>query len=192
MINIKKCDSNYNLDKDSLRKKNKKCNSNNENNNIINLNVNCCDSKENKTIESAFRATKATDQPTETSIKILYENEQFDLANEYNPTTSTFIPANDGVYNLIASVSFQPNDPNASYKILVTFLINGSLLEGYDTEFSGTTAGFPNFNVVETVDILNLNAGDTVEVIAISSVPGQYLSGNPTRFAASRVPSPKN
>lgn len=76
--------------------------------------------------------------------------------------------------------------------MLVAFAINGLMIEGLDIEFKGATAVLSNFNIIETVDILNLNAGDTVEVFAISTVPGQYLSGSGTRFAASRVPSPTN
>ncbi|WP_255259395.1 hypothetical protein [Bacillus toyonensis] len=43
---------------------------------------------------------------------------------------------------------------------------------------------------METVDILRLNAGDIVEVVATSSLAGQFLAGNGTRFAASIIPSP--
>ncbi|HFJ9291905.1 hypothetical protein P5738_14995 [Bacillus cereus] len=45
---------------------------------------------------------------------------------------------------------------------------------------------------METVDILRLNAGDIVEVVATPSLAGQFLAGNGTRFAASRIPSPAN
>ncbi|WP_259347383.1 hypothetical protein [Bacillus sp. ME78] len=45
---------------------------------------------------------------------------------------------------------------------------------------------------METVDILRLNAGDIVEVVATPSLAGQIIAGNGTRFAASRIPSPAN
>ncbi|WP_261721511.1 hypothetical protein [Bacillus thuringiensis] len=45
-------------------------------------------------------------------------------------------------------------------------------------------------NVLKTVGILRLNTGDIVEVVAIPSLAGQFLAGNDTRFAASRIPSP--
>ncbi|MGE1125742.1 hypothetical protein [Bacillus wiedmannii] len=45
---------------------------------------------------------------------------------------------------------------------------------------------------METVDILRLNAGDIVEIVATPSLAGQFLAGNGTRFAASRILSPFN
>ena len=34
--------------------------------------------------------------PENTSVKVLFQDEQFDLANEYNPATSIFIPKTKG------------------------------------------------------------------------------------------------
>jgi len=191
----------YYLDKSYPYKNSKKYDNNKEKHKDhckVNINVNCnCDHKKDKKKEntrpSAFRASKATNQPVaaNATVKVLYQNERFDLANEYNPATSTFIPATDGVYNLIATVHFRPNMLNVSYQIFVTFTING-VITGADIEFKGGSAVFLNENIVETADILNLNAGDVVEVLAITTVPGQYLAGGGTRFSASRVPSPAN
>ncbi|WP_257144753.1 hypothetical protein [Bacillus toyonensis] len=50
--------------------------------------------------------------------------------------------------------------------------------------------GITRDNIVETIDILRLNAGDIVEVVATSSLAGQFLAGNGTHFAASIIPSP--
>lgn len=54
--------------------------------------MNCCsdDNGYNIVRASAFRAVSTVNQnlPANTFVKVLFQNEQFDLANEYNPTTS--------------------------------------------------------------------------------------------------------
>ncbi|HDW3058539.1 TPA: hypothetical protein RMI67_006500 [Bacillus cereus] len=160
--------------------------------NQINIDVACTDNKKTKDIrQSAFRATKLGNQIVIANrlIQVLYQNEQFDLANEYNITTSKFVPSKDGVYNLIGTVHFQPNETNITYEIIVTFSVNG-VLAGADVET--TTTVITNQSIVETVDILSLKAGDIVEVKAISTVAGQFISGGGTRFAVSRITSPTN
>ncbi|QKH05225.1 ABC transporter permease (plasmid) [Bacillus cereus] len=126
-------------------------------------------------------------------MHVLYQNEQFDLANEYNTTTSRFIPTKDGVYNIIGSVHFQPTIQNIPYQITVSISVN-SVSIGPDKESHGAVnvVGITRDNIVETVDILRLNAGDIVEIVATPSLAGQFLAVNGTRFAASRIPSPSN
>ena len=50
----------------------------------------CHDNKDNLVRASAFRARNTVNQnvPANTFVKVLFQNEQFDLANEYNPATS--------------------------------------------------------------------------------------------------------
>lgn len=50
----------------------------------------CNDNKDNLVRASAFRARNTVDQnvPANTFVKVLFQNEQFNLANEYNPETS--------------------------------------------------------------------------------------------------------
>ncbi|WP_255291807.1 hypothetical protein [Bacillus wiedmannii] len=159
----------------------------------IKVKVNCCDSSRDNTRESAFRATSATNQAVaaNSTIQVLYQNEQFDLANEYNTTTSKFIPKKEGVYNIIGSVHFQPTIQTTPYQITVSISVNGVSI-GPDKESHGAVniAGITRDTIVETVDILRLNAGDIVEIVATPSLAGQFLAGNGTRFAASRIPFP--
>jgi len=159
----------------------------------IKVRVDCCDSNRDNTRESAFRATSATNQAVaaNSTIQVLYQNEQFDLANEYNTTTSKFIPKKEGVYNIIGSVHFQPTIQTTPYQITVSISVNGVSI-GPDKESHGAVniAGITRDTIVETVDILRLNAGDIVEIVATPSLAGQFLAGNGTRFAASRIPSP--
>ncbi|WP_225990139.1 MULTISPECIES: hypothetical protein [unclassified Bacillus (in: firmicutes)] len=161
----------------------------------IKVHVDCCNSNRENTRESAFRATSATNQAVAANetIQVLYQNEQFDLANEYSTTTSSFIPKKDGVYNIIGSVHFQPTVLTTPYQINVSISVNGVSI-GPDKESHGAVnvGTITRDNIVETVDILQLNAGDVVEVVAVSSLAGLFLAGNGTRFAASRIPSPAN
>lgn len=156
----------------------------------IKIKLDCSDSNRDNTRESAFRATSATNQAVaaNSTIQVLYQNEQFDLANEYNATTSRFIPKKDGVYNIIGSVHFQPTIQTTPYQITVSIAVNGVSI-GPDKEIHGAVnvVGITRDIIVETVDILRLNSGDIVEVVATPS-----LAGNGTRFTASRIPSPAN
>ena len=68
----------------------------------------CNDNKDNLVRASAFRARNTVDQtvPANTFVKVLFQDEQFDLANEYNPATSIFIPKTRGVYSIIGTIGF--------------------------------------------------------------------------------------
>ncbi len=52
----------------------------------------CHDNKDNLVRASAFRARNTVNQnvPANTFVKVLFQNEQFDLANEYNPSNIYF------------------------------------------------------------------------------------------------------
>lgn len=85
-----------------------------------------CEDKCKRT--SAFRAVNSTapqNAPANEPIfPIHYPNEIFDLNREYNPETSTFTPKKDGVYLIIASVAFMPNDPTKSYRVIINIRVN--------------------------------------------------------------------
>ncbi|MEC1288783.1 hypothetical protein P9B58_00570 [Bacillus mojavensis] len=115
---------------------------------------------------------------------VLFQNVQFDLANEYNPNTSTFSPRTAGVYSLNASVEFQSN-ANVDFNLEVVFLVNQDVVGGNNTF---QTRNLPA--VVAITEILELNAGDTVTVAMRSTVTGVIQATTRTRFAAARVPSP--
>lgn len=154
------------------------------------VNVNCCDGKKNEERKSAFRATKAGVQAVaaNTSVKVLFQNEQFDLGNEYNTATSTFIPATSGIYSLSAAISFVPIPPNIPFKTTINFFINGLPTDDGDSEFQGVIPGVTlGANIVATSDTRQLNAGDVVEVFMNSNVPGTILSPGVTRFSGFRV-----
>ncbi|MDN4866234.1 hypothetical protein P4573_28730 [Priestia megaterium] len=144
------------------------------------------DCKENEVRKSAFRAVNTTNNqnvPEDTRVKVRFPNEQFDLANEYNPGSSTFIPKKDGVYSIIASVQFDPNHFNNPYRVLLIIQVNGKDVARDNDFFS--TIQFDNDVAVST--IIELNAGDIVEVFVVSSVAGEIVADSATtRFEAVR------
>ncbi|MED2186499.1 MULTISPECIES: ABC transporter permease [Bacillus cereus group] len=159
----------------------------------VNVKVDCCsdDNQYNLVRASAFRAVSTVNQnvPANTFVKVLFQNEQFDLANEYNPATSIFIPKTRGVYSVIGTIAFIPNNLNANYRARVEIRVNGNPAIAIDNDFFGPI----NFaNVVAVSSIIQLNAGDVVEVFAQSSVAGVISTvENSTHFEAARFPSPK-
>ncbi|MED2711436.1 hypothetical protein, partial [Bacillus toyonensis] len=153
--------------------------------------VNCCGNKKEELVRaSAFRAVNTVNQPilANTSVKVLFQNEQFDLANEYNPVTSTFMPKTRGVYSVLGNITFSPNDINVNYRARVEIRVNGNTAIAIDNDFFGPI-GFGN--VVSVSTIIQLNAGDIVEIYAQSSIDG-VLSPleDGSHFEAARFPSP--
>lgn len=142
-----------------------------------------------KDLVSAFKAVNLSDQtiPVDIDTKILYPNEQLDLANEYNPATSTFIPNNSGVYSIIASIEFQPFDSTNAYRIGISIRVNGVDI-AINNVFS--SAG-EQISIAAVSTNVPLQAGDRVEVFAVFSTAG-VVDGDSrtTRFEGSRFPSP--
>ncbi|PGD59870.1 ABC transporter permease [Bacillus wiedmannii] len=169
-----------------------KCDKKYEEKPSVNVKVDCCcDDKKDKLVRaSAFRAVSTVNQnvPTNTFLKVLFQNEQFDLANEYNPATSIFIPKTKGVYSVIGTITFDPDNQNINYRARVEIRVNGNTAIAIDNDFFGPI----NFaNVVAVSSIIQLNSGDVVEVFAQSSVAGIISTvENSTHFEAARFPSP--
>ncbi|CAH0318897.1 complement C1q domain-containing protein [Peribacillus simplex] len=119
--------------------------------------------------------------------KVFFPNELLDLGNEYDPSTSTFIAKNSGVYLFITYLNFFPHI-GVPYQVRVQIQVNGSSV-GTDDEFTRGDSG--DFTLVISLSAkVNLNAGDTVEVFASSTTPGVLLPGKATRFEGARFPSP--
>lgn len=154
------------------------------------VNVNCCDNKKESVRPSAFKAVNATSEqivtPDNPVDRVLYPVEIFDLNNEYDPNTSTFIPKQDGVYLIIASFGFFP-DVVTNYRVRITIFVNGDPVVTDNDFFGEILFG----NVVSVSAILPLKAKDTVNVEAASSTSG-VIAPDPiaTHFEASRLHSP--
>jgi ribosomal protein L6P/L9E len=135
-------------------------------------------------------------------LKVNFPNQQFDLGNEYDPATSTFIPAMAGVYIIQATITFQPNfnDRDINFFARANIRLNGNFVKGVDTGYrlAGNLVGAQNPpNIVTVSTILQLEAGDRVDVTAQSSravniTPQISVEDNveATYFTAARLPSP--
>ncbi|WP_166704320.1 C1q-like domain-containing protein [Bacillus albus] len=150
----------------------------------------CNDNKEKLVRASAFRARNTVEQtvPANTFVKVLFQNEQFDLANEYDPATSIFMPKTKGVYSILGTIGFFPNDPSLNYRARVEIRVNGNAAIAIDNDFFGPISFG---NVVSVSAIIQLNEGDQVEVYAQSSIDGVLSpSEDGSHFEAARFPSP--
>lgn len=140
---------------------------------------------------SAFRAINMSTLqqiPANTTVKVLYPNIQFDLANEFNSAASMFIPETRGVYSLTASVLFAPSNFNEAYRGRINIQVNGHEVAA-DNDFFGANIEIKNIISVST--ITELKCEDVVEVFFISSVAGTInLLNSITRFEGARFPSP--
>ncbi|MES5834619.1 exosporium leader peptide-containing protein [Bacillus cereus group sp. MG11] len=138
--------------------------------------------------ESAFRAFKSIDQSvTANTLSIVtFETTQFDLNGEYDGV-STFIPQQDGVYLIITTIIFRPTDDTLNYVTEAFITVNSALIAGDDSFFGGNTG---LLNAVTVSTIVQLNAGDMVQVQAGSTIDGVIASPLLTNFQAARFPSP--
>jgi hypothetical protein len=197
MIKIKQYEAHYNhkdgmyyVDKSYPQKKNKKDYHKKEkccsgNNNEINININSDrgnGDNQGNVRQSAFAATANREQAlTNVAGKVnTFGLEAFDLNNEYDPATSTFIPRQSGIYSITAGVNLDPTDLNASYIGAIIIRINGgnTLADRENMIRSGT---------VDVSGLVQLQAGDRVEVFALMTTPGVVTTTTDTRFQASRV-----
>lgn len=147
--------------------------------------VNCCDHKKDdkNTTKSAFRAVKSITQLlSPVPRKVLYPAEVLDVNNEYDPTTSTFIAQQSGIYSFNASIFFIPDNPDTRYLIFIDIQVNGtSVASDSETVPFGSTT-------IDVSVIQQLQAGDRVEVFAGSGAGGQIqVSLSETRFEGARI-----
>lgn len=163
---------------------------------IVNVNVSgcCSDSKPDKKEEknrkdkSAFRALKNNPTPIPTALtnfRVSFNNEQFDLNNEYNSTTSIFVAEEAGVYLFTGTLLFDPDNTDVDYEFAVQLTINGAGAVDLDADYTGSDAAFDN--IVDLSEILKLEAGDTVEVVAQSTAPGIVIAEPRASFAGARL-----
>lgn len=122
---------------------------------------------------SAFRAANAA---TTQSVgpadltQIAYPNKIFDLNNEYDPITSTFTPKQDGIYLIIASLSFNPNVPS-NYSLRMFIDINRETAAAADNDFFGEEVTVTS-NLLNVSTITQLSRNDNVQILAQATVDG--------------------
>ena len=137
---------------------------------------------------SAFRALASNNQSILplSRTKIQFANEQFDINNEYTPSSSTFAPKQTGIYSIDSSVVFGPSVTNQLTSISMNVLVNNAVVATTLKNFVPAAA----FSV-EVSAILRLRPGDRVEITFTANREGQiFLSelGNQvfTAFQAAR------
>ncbi|MBG9620741.1 hypothetical protein ABE23_04720 [Bacillus thuringiensis] len=140
-------------------------------------------------MQSAFRATINQSQTIGTTFtKVLFPQELFDLNNEYNPATSTFVPAQRGVYLVQATISITQSGATTSGTNLEIW-VNGNAVA---VETESVPIDAPLVNTITVSAILSLFGGNTVEIFAFN-LP---VSLNTLKdiafvhFEAARFPSP--
>ncbi|WP_223701190.1 hypothetical protein [Sutcliffiella deserti] len=155
----------------------------------ININVNCSDNGDHdETI--AFRAVNNLQQridEIDVFEKVLFQNEQFDIGNVYNSNNSTFVPREDGVYYVAGTVSFLPDSTTEDYRVRVEIRVNGFSVAADNDYWGEINQQFVYVNAINVSTILQLEAGDLVEVFITSTTPGTILINEPsfsTRFEA--------
>jgi hypothetical protein len=140
-------------------------------------------------VESAFRANKIDVQPITAGVPLLvtFTDEQFDLRNEYNNVT-TFIPIQDGVYQINASVLFLPFDFVQPYRLEMFLQVDN----GIKNETIAADAKGGTFRTIASVStIYGLSTGNRVTVVVQTTINGQLISFANTissHFDAARYP----
>lgn len=159
----------------------------------VNINVKCNDDNGNDNRETdAFRAVNTAAQPIEeidTFYKVLFQDEQFDIGDIYNSTNSTFVPRRSGVYYVAGTVTFLANDGTVPYRVRVEIRVNGESVAADNDFWSEIDQQFLYVNAINVNTILQLEAGDLVEVFITSTTPGTIEANTPdlsTRFEAAR------
>lgn len=140
--------------------------------------------------KSAFRAVNSrTDQNVTANtpvFPVLYPNQIFDLRDEYKPNRSTFIPKMGGIYLIIASVAFFPDNVTTNYRVVINIRVNGIPVVT-DNGFLGANP-VPTGDQVSVSAILKLAAGDKVSISVFSTTDGVILAEpRGTHFEAVRV-----
>jgi hypothetical protein len=119
---------------------------------------------------SAFQArlTVAQSIPTALMTNVIFDQVQFDSANEYNKTTGAFRVAQAGVYSLSCVVELGPL-PATVVNSYGAIRVNGTDLTGYDIYSTSTYLSLPLSVVTK------LAAGDTV-TCAVVQISGATVN----------------
>lgn len=140
--------------------------------------------------QSAFRAIKEISQFVEGGFNdVDFPIQQFDLNEEYEPNTSTFIPKQDGVYNIIANITFIPAQVPSIFGIKINIRVNGNIIADYVSNQSTVNMVFTTESF-RVSTIYQLLAGESVTIDIENSIAGEILGGDRAHFEAARFPSP--
>ncbi|MDQ0116246.1 C1q-like domain-containing protein [Paenibacillus harenae] len=128
---------------------------------------------------SAFSAVSNADQPINQFVQVQFNQEVFDLNNEYNPATSIFTAKRSGVYVFFASIGYQPATDVAGTVSIAILANERILVDSEAIRLDGT--------IVSVTGIVQLRAGDRVVVFAAVFGGSGVIEPFATRFEGSRV-----
>ncbi|AMR02925.1 hypothetical protein AXW78_12540 [Bacillus thuringiensis] len=135
-----------------------------------------CNCKSDFERQSAFKATQNTFQPliANQPTRVLFPVEVFDINNEYDPSTSIFVPRQNGIYTFNTSIIFTPTE-QASATIILDIRVNGISVSRNEE------GGSPNESlIVKTSTIALLQAGDRVDILAEAGSANGTIAGVPS------------
>ncbi|MEH7393596.1 hypothetical protein V7149_19680 [Bacillus sp. JJ1503] len=128
---------------------------------------------------SAFRAvninTEQSVGPADFTL-IAYPNVIYDLNEEYDNDPNfpnTFIPKQDGIYLIIASMSFVPGPDATNYSCRMLIAINEEDTAAADNDFFGVDVQVTN--LVSVSSVTNLSKGDRVFIFGQATTDGNTL-----------------
>jgi hypothetical protein len=140
---------------------------------------------------SAFRAWLSTAGPTITNsatVMISFDQVDFDLGTEYNPSTGIFAPKQAGVYLVSCGAWFASAAAGVRYQVQIFLNSNGTSMEvsGDDVQASAANLGIST----ETTIVVKLAATDKVTCgVGLSGASQTLDAGLPkrNRFSAARL-----
>lgn len=128
--------------------------------------------------KSAFKAISNRNQIVGTTSipQVLFGKEIFDLGNEYNPDTSTFIPKRCGTYRLFTSIVFN-RTTRETFDVNLLVTVNDIV-----SDITGTATVSSESVLITASGVLRLRSGDNVQVFVASNVDGIIKKGVRTQF----------
>lgn len=119
---------------------------------------------------SAFQALKRQQQDlAQYGTVLVFDEEVFDLANEYNPENGTFTAADDGYYEFFCSIAWSIDGGQTGQYEAAIFLNDSEVAyNGFTTDGGSTTR--------QVHAVLDLAAGDRVQCSAFAIYEGLELN----------------
>ncbi|MGF2616319.1 hypothetical protein FZC84_00865 [Rossellomorea vietnamensis] len=153
---------------------------------VINININGSHDR-NQDNKSAFRALKNTETLIPNSLmnyEVSFNDKLFDLNNEYDEAASTFVAKKKGVYLFTSTLLFLPDESESEYEFVMQLRVNGVAVD-LEMDFTGANARIAG--ITDLCEIVSLEEGDEVDIIALSTVPGVIFPNMRTSFAGVKL-----
>lgn len=109
-------------------------------------------------------------------VSVVFETAEYDLANAYNGTTSTFTVPTAGIYHFDYVISIYVPNANNYGTVEIGMNVN-NVYKAWTGRTTALSSYIGFFTITGSTDI-NLNAGDTVTVRLTNNTSGQILYSN--------------